>query len=63
MVIFGDSNSDTGRAFNAPAAYPFEEHGIGPFPWKRLYAALDSNVRPYHFSTLLDVGFLAHAEE
>lgn len=44
MVIFGDSTSDTGRAFNAPAAHQFEEYGIGPAPFKRLYAAPDSDV-------------------
>ncbi|CAM9756137.1 unnamed protein product [Scytosiphon promiscuus] len=37
MIVFGDSNADTGRRFNAPASFQFEEYGIGPFPWKRLY--------------------------
>eukprot|EP00752_Nemacystus_decipiens_P008410 g7520.t1 len=43
IVVFGDSNSDVGRSFNAPAAYQFEKYGIGPFPWEMLYAAPDSN--------------------
>ncbi|CAN0244602.1 unnamed protein product [Scytosiphon promiscuus] len=37
MIVFGDSSSDTGRRFNAPASFQFEEYGIGPFPFKRLY--------------------------
>lgn len=44
MVVFGASNSDAGRAFNAPSAFQFEQYGIGPAPFKRLYEALDSNV-------------------
>ncbi|CAN0269932.1 unnamed protein product, partial [Ectocarpus fasciculatus] len=43
MVVFGDSNSDTGRRFNAPASFQFEDDGIGPFPWKRLYDGPDSD--------------------
>lgn len=45
MVVFADSNSDTGRAFEAPAAHQYGEYGIGPFPWKQLYEAPDSDVR------------------
>ncbi|CAM9755997.1 unnamed protein product, partial [Scytosiphon promiscuus] len=37
MIVFGDSNPDTGRRYNAPASFQFEEYGIGPVPWKRLY--------------------------
>lgn len=44
MVVFGDSASDTGRRFNAPASFQFEDDGIGPFPWKRLYDGPDSDV-------------------
>ncbi|CAN0412526.1 unnamed protein product [Ascophyllum nodosum] len=40
MVVFGDSFSDSGRRFNAPASFDFE--GIGPFPWVRLYEAKDA---------------------
>ncbi|CAM9737497.1 unnamed protein product [Ectocarpus sp. 4 AP-2014] len=43
MVVFGDSNSDTGRRFNAPASFQFEDDGIGPFPWKRVYNGPDSD--------------------
>ncbi|CAN0082397.1 unnamed protein product [Ectocarpus sp. 6 AP-2014] len=43
MVVFGDSNADTGRRFNAPASFQFEDEGIGPFPWKRLYDGPDSD--------------------
>ncbi|CAM9491960.1 unnamed protein product [Ectocarpus sp. 12 AP-2014] len=43
MVVFGDSNSDTGRRFNAPASFQFEDEGIGPFPWKRVYNGPDSD--------------------
>lgn len=46
ILVFGDSNSDVGRSFNAPAAHQFEEYGIGPSPWKLLFAAADSDVRP-----------------
>lgn len=44
MIVFGASNSDAGRAFNAPSAFQFEQYGIGPAPFKRLYEAPDSNV-------------------
>eukprot|EP00752_Nemacystus_decipiens_P008408 g7518.t1 len=43
MVVFGDSNSDAGRQFVAPGQHQFEEYGIGPAPFKRLYAAPDSD--------------------
>eukprot|EP00903_Cladosiphon_okamuranus_P016937 g15612.t1 len=43
MVVFGDSTSDTGRAFEAPGAHQFQDYEIGPFPWKRLYSAPDSD--------------------
>ena len=46
MVVFGDSNSDAGRAFVAPAAHQFDEYGIGPAPFERLYTAPESDVRP-----------------
>lgn len=42
MVVFGDSLSDSGRRFNAPASFDFED--IGPFPWKKLFVANDSEV-------------------
>ena len=44
MVVFGDSYADAGRKFDAPASHQFEKYGIGPFPWKRLYAAPNSDV-------------------
>lgn len=43
--MFGDSLSDSGRRFNAPASFDFED--IGPFPWKKLFVAEDSEVRMY----------------
>lgn len=43
MIVFGDSASDAGRKFNAPASFDFED--IGPFPWTRLFEAPDSDVR------------------
>ncbi|CBJ32467.1 expressed unknown protein [Ectocarpus siliculosus] len=43
MVVLGDSNSDTGRRFNTPASFQFEDEGIGPFPWKRVYDGPDSD--------------------
>ena len=45
MVVFADSYADTGRMFNAPASHQYEEYGIGPMPWKQLYAAPDIDVR------------------
>ena len=42
MVVFGDSFSDSGRRFNAPASFDYED--IGPFPWTHLYKANDSEV-------------------
>lgn len=35
MIVFGDSTSDTGRRFNAPASFVFDD--IGPFPWTYLF--------------------------
>ncbi|CAM9813602.1 unnamed protein product [Ectocarpus sp. 4 AP-2014] len=43
IVVFGDSNSDTGRRFNAPSSFQFKDDGIGAFPWKRLYDGPDSD--------------------
>ncbi|CAN0355555.1 unnamed protein product, partial [Ectocarpus sp. 12 AP-2014] len=40
MVVFGDSQSDAGRRYNAPASHVFE--GIGVYPWTKLYEAPDS---------------------
>lgn len=48
MVVFSDSNADTGRRFNAPASFDFED--IGPFPWKKLFDGPDSHVRQPHHS-------------
>lgn len=45
MIVFGASNSDVGRLYNAPASFQYEQYGIGPVPFKRLYAAPDSDVR------------------
>ena len=42
MVVFGDSGSDAGRRFNAPASLDMD--GIGPFPWEKLFEAPDSDV-------------------
>ena len=42
MVVFGDSSSDAGRRFNAPASFDFD--GIGPFPWTKLFESPDSDV-------------------
>lgn len=42
MIVFSDSNADTGRRFNAPASFDFAD--IGPFPWKRLYDGPESDV-------------------
>ncbi|CAM9275156.1 unnamed protein product [Laminaria digitata] len=41
MVVFGDSASDAGRRFDAPASFDFD--GIGPFPWKKLFEEPDSD--------------------
>ncbi len=35
MIVFGDSNSDTGRRFSADSSYDFPL--IGPFPWEKLF--------------------------
>lgn len=43
MVVFGDSNGDTGRRFNAPASFEFED--IGRWPWRRMFDGPDSDVR------------------
>ncbi|CAM9397410.1 unnamed protein product [Ectocarpus sp. 6 AP-2014] len=40
MVVFGDSQSDAGRRYNAPASHVYE--GIGVYPWPKLYEAPDS---------------------
>lgn len=58
MVVFGDSNSDVGRRFNAPASFQFEEYGIGPFPWKRLFDGLDSDVRYIRGFIVYDIAHL-----
>ena len=42
MIVFGDSTSDAGRRFDAPASFDFED--IGPFPFTRLFEAPDSDV-------------------
>lgn len=42
MVVFGDSSSDAGRRFNAPASFDFD--GIGPFPWEMLFEDPDCDV-------------------
>ena len=42
MVVFGDSTSDAGRRFNAPASFDFDD--IGPFPWTKLFEDPDSDV-------------------
>ncbi|CAM9971094.1 unnamed protein product [Scytosiphon promiscuus] len=49
MVVFGDSISDIGRRYNAPASFQFEEYGIGPFPFKRLYdgSGTDTKIDAY----------------
>ncbi|CAB1116699.1 unnamed protein product [Ectocarpus sp. CCAP 1310/34] len=44
MVVFGDSNSDTGSRFNTPSSFQFKDDGIGAFPWKRLYDGPDRDV-------------------
>ena len=41
MVVFGDSISDVGRRFNAPASFDYED--IGPFPWTNLFAESDDS--------------------
>ncbi|CAM9307731.1 unnamed protein product [Ectocarpus fasciculatus] len=40
FVVFGDSQSDAGRRYNAPASHVYE--GIGVYPWTKLYEAPDS---------------------
>lgn len=42
IVVFGDSTSDAGRRFAAPASFDFDD--IGPFPWKNLFKNRKSNV-------------------
>ena len=42
MVVFGDSTSDAGRRFNAPASFDFDD--IGLFPWTKLFEDPDSDV-------------------
>lgn len=58
MVVFGDSTSDAGRRFNAPASFDFED--IGPFPWMRLFDAPDSDVRENVIGS--GIYFLVHVE-
>lgn len=48
MVVFGDSSSDAGRRFAAPASFDFD--GIGPFPWLKLFEEPDSDVRAFFLS-------------
>lgn len=60
FIVLGDSTSDTGRRFNAPASFDFED--IGPYPWTRLFEDPDSDVsisptNAYHRRTVL-VGVL-----
>lgn len=43
FVVFGDSQSDAGRRYNAPASHVYE--GIGVYPWTKLYEAPDSEVQ------------------
>lgn len=42
MIVFGDSISDAGRRFNAPASFDYP--GIGKFPFERLFEDADSDV-------------------
>ena len=42
MIVFGDSLSDAGRRFNAPASFDFD--GIGTFPFTKLFEEPDSDV-------------------
>lgn len=53
MVVFADSYADTGRKFRAPASHQYEEYGIGPFPWTRLYETVNSDVRCLVYALLL----------
>eukprot|EP00904_Undaria_pinnatifida_P002392 jgi/Undpi1/12153/HiC_scaffold_5.g01829.m1 len=41
MIVFGDSISDAGRRFNAPASFDYP--GIGKFPFERLFEDADSD--------------------
>ncbi|CAN0252976.1 unnamed protein product, partial [Ascophyllum nodosum] len=40
LVVFGDSISDQGRRFEAPASFEYE--GIGFAPWEKIFVANDS---------------------
>lgn len=42
MVVFGDSTSDAGRRFDAPASFDFDS--IGPFPFTQLFDEPDRDV-------------------
>ncbi|CAM9196585.1 unnamed protein product [Laminaria digitata] len=42
MIVFGDSISDAGRRFDAPASFQFDR--IGTFPFTELFEEPDSNV-------------------
>lgn len=42
FIVLGDSTSDSGRRFDAPASFDFED--IGPYPWARLFEDPDSEV-------------------
>ena len=42
LVVFGDSISDQGRRFEAPASFEYE--GIGFAPWEKIFVANDSEV-------------------
>eukprot|EP00904_Undaria_pinnatifida_P002394 jgi/Undpi1/12155/HiC_scaffold_5.g01831.m1 len=41
MVVFGDSTSDVGRRFDAPASFDYPD--IGKFPFERLFEDADSD--------------------
>lgn len=41
VVVFGDSTSDAGRRFNAPASFDFDD--IGKFPFTKLFEEPDSD--------------------
>ena len=47
MVVFGDSTSDVGRRFDAPASFDYPD--IGKFPFERLFEDADSDVSKYGF--------------
>ncbi|CBN74389.1 GDSL-like lipolytic enzyme [Ectocarpus siliculosus] len=50
IIVFGDSNSDAGRRFDAPNVYPFSD--IGVYPWEKVYDADgEGMVDVYHEGT------------